>query len=644
MSQESGIPSRPNRSQLRGTLITASFLLGIAVGLPALAAESPRDAAARIAASRWNVSGAEVEVVGEAQVDGVSRFKIFDRTTGRVAGVDLAADNREVPPRVVEEKLVARRNADFIGKKEKDLVRKIEDSPANGTVGVVVWAKTPGPPPRLARDKSSPSAVEIQSFKTFHRSATQGLQELARQSGWRVKYQAEYAPLIVIEVPRAALPVLEAREEVDAIYLERTYQNELDVSVPAIDAGTVWTRGFNGLGITVAVIESGGIYYGHDNLADGRYCHPGSPNIGFHPSGVAGVIASTHGIYRGVAFGAPAILSGNAGDLLQDANAIVCTEWAMDQGARLINYSFGVDSTSALVGLDRYVDYIVRHVYVTIVKSAGNIGSTCSAPDNNVTSPGKGWNIITVGGYDDKKTVNNADDVMSNTSCYGNPASGHGDREKPEVSAPGMDIKTTSCTGPSDCTGSESGTSFAAPHVVGCATLMMDRDVSLGNWPESIKAVLMASAVVNLEGSTRLSDRDGAGGIECDSADDVIRGASGEEWHGTLVKTGFPKHHPFFVKAGQTVRVALAWNSLTGAISGSPSPTTDFLNADLDLFVISPSGALIASSNSFDNANEIVEFKASETGAYIARIFAYRFDGTEEYLALAWWAGTREKD
>jgi len=344
------------------------------------------------------------------------------------------------------------------------------------------------------------------------------------------------------------------------------------------------------------------------------------------------------------------LLSGNASSY-SDAEIIKCTDWAITNGARVINMSFGVNSSSSLVPLDRYVDYVVRNQFVTVVKSAGNIGSTCSGA-NYVTSPGKGWNIITVGNYDDKGTPSNTgtsssvddDDIISSTSCYEDPSSPNGDREKPEVAAPGTNITTTYCTSPSNCTGTGSGTSFAAPHIAGCSALLMQRNTSLQYWPESIKAVLMASAVTNLEGSTRLSEKDGAGGIECDSADAVLAGTEGMESHGTFYKSDFPKTFTFSANAGQTVRVAIAWDSTTDPATTTAAPTTDVLKADLDLGIYDSNNSWVTSSASWDNSYELVEFTAPSTGTYSANVNAYRFDGDYEYLGFAAWKGTREKN
>src|SRR6185503_10004072 len=105
--------------------------------------------------------------------------------------------------------------------------------------------------------------------------------------------------------------------------------------VPAIDAPAVWGRGIIGCGVPVAVVEDDAIFFGHTYLADGPSCNrlEDSP-IDSHASGVAGIIASTHPSFQGVAPGA-SLLSGNAKSS-KDADLIACTEWAIDNGARVI--------------------------------------------------------------------------------------------------------------------------------------------------------------------------------------------------------------------------------------------------------------------------------------------------------------------
>lgn len=602
-----------------------------------------------IAAQRLRVSDDELRVVNHVLVGDFTRLKVAHPETGRIEVVDLDAYNREVARERVEQVLATRRSRDFRGKQERELAEKVSGRPADELTTVLIWGRLPGPPPRIERPVPGQglSVVSERAFRDFHMNATRGVVDHARRQGWIVEYQAQDAPVVVAKVPNGQLQALEARGDVEAVYLGRVYREELNASVPAIDAGTVWARGFTGTGVQVAVVETGGIYFGHSNLADGTYCNTltDSP-IRDHATGVAGIIASTHSTYKGVAYGAPALLSGNAKNAT-DAEIIKCTEWAVDQGAQVINMSFGTDSTSAMAGLDRYVDYVIRNRFVTIVKSAGNKGFTCTSPDFYVTTPGKGWNVLTVGNYNDGGTASNSNDVMnmdaSGGSCYQDPASTHNDREKPEVAAPGTSITTTYCTGPSTCTGTGTGTSFSAPHVAGCAALLIQRSSALGAWPEAIRAILMASAVVNLEGDKRLSEHDGVGGIECDSADDIARGAAGFERHGVYVSTDFPMDITFSTVAGRTVRAVIAWDSTTDQLVGTTAPAADALKADLDLQVLAPDGTYVASSVSWDNSYEIVEFTAPTTGTYTATISSVRFEGDTEFVSFAWWDGTREK-
>jgi hypothetical protein len=87
------------------------------------------------------------------------------------------------------------------------------------------------------------------------------------------------------------------------------------------------------------------------------------------------------------------------------------------------------------------------------------------------------------------------------------------------------------------------------------------------------------------------------------------------------------------VRAGDRLRVALAWNShTTGA--GNLSKT-DVLRTDLDLRVIAPNGS-DAGSFTIDNAYEFVEFTIPAGGTATIDVQQTRFDGTTETYGLAW--------
>jgi Bacterial pre-peptidase C-terminal domain len=94
-----------------------------------------------------------------------------------------------------------------------------------------------------------------------------------------------------------------------------------------------------------------------------------------------------------------------------------------------------------------------------------------------------------------------------------------------------------------------------------------------------------------------------------------------------------PKVHTFGATSGQKVRVAISWASHPDT---NHPPANDDLMADLDLDVYAPSGTVVATSASFDNSYEIVEFTAPETGTYTATISAVRFVGGYEYVGFAY--------
>jgi hypothetical protein len=271
------------------------------------------------------------------------------------------------------------------------------------------------------------------------------------------------------------------------------------------------------------------------------------------------------------------------------------------------------------------------------VAAAGNAGDDpgCDGTqDGQITSPARGFNVISVGAFYDVETPGWNDDEIYECSSFLDPVSTHGDREEPDVVAPGRSIHTLAW---SDADQIPSDTSFAAPFVSGQVALLMQRDDSLKLFPETVRAVIMAAAINNIEGESRLSERDGAGGIDLHVADEVLE----NNWHTSLYLTpaSFDASDNYDLtipaQAGERVRAVIAWNS-----NPATDYSTDPLDADLDLYVLDPDGALLPGdgeySESFDNSFEIVEFDAARTGDYTLRVHEHRFDGTSEDVGVAW--------
>ena len=306
---------------------------------------------------------------------------------------------------------------------------------------------------------------------------------------------------------------------------------------------------------------------------------------------------------------------------------------AKDWGARVISLSLAGNTNSLEPdALDRFYDDMVFNTYQTVVVAAGNLGNS----NGYIGSPGKAYNVMTVGASDDKNTKTWSDDIIAPYSSYVDPLSSHNDREKPEVTAPGTNIISTTTAYP--WIGSiGSGTSYATPVVTGEVALIMERDPSLQFWPESVKAIIMASAVHNIENNTRLSEKDGAGEISADVADNITRKVNGN-WGGISYSCSSPtalELNNMSLTANVITRAVIAWNNNPGDTSSYRLQPT----ADLDLRILDRSGVVVATSASYDNNYEIVEFKPLTSGIYRLQVYKYRCSLTPKWLGWAWEKG-----
>ncbi len=225
--------------------------------------------------------------------------------------------------------------------------------------------------------------------------------------------------------------------------------------------------------------------------------------------------------------------------------------------------------------------------------------------------------MLAVGNVDLNGTSNRADDVMAPSSSFVDPTSVAGDREKPEVSAPGTNIAMLS-SGLPFAGQVATGTSFAAPMVAGAAARLVQRKPFLGVWPEQLRAIMMASAFRNVEGDTRLSDVDGAGMIAVNAAARILDAdRHGGERVDCSTFGSSRTVSTVELRQEQRLRAAISWTTDPSAPDYASRPS-----ADLDLQVRGPAGSLFSSS--FDNTSEIVDFRAPVAGTYEIRVINFR--------------------
>ncbi|GGM22415.1 peptidase [Streptomyces fumigatiscleroticus] len=282
------------------------------------------------------------------------------------------------------------------------------------------------------------------------------------------------------------------------IWLDGVVRPTLDVSVPLVGAPSAWEHGHTGKGVKVAVLDTG-IAAGHPDLkgkvdaaknftdAADTEDHAGH---GTHvASTITGSGAASGGRYQGVAPGAR-LLNGKVLDDSgrgSDSQVLAGMEWAVQQGAQVINMSLGgsypSDGTDVL---SASVNELSAASGALFVVAAGNSGT-----EESVSAPGAADAALTVASTTKR-------DTLSSFSSRGPRAGNFG--LKPEISAPGEDITAARAPGAfPDAPGDSdyvtlSGTSMATPHVAGAAAILAGEHP---DWTgQQIKAALTGSATV----------------------------------------------------------------------------------------------------------------------------------------------------
>lgn len=452
-------------------------------------------------------------------------------------------------------------------------------------------------------------------------------------------YVGDGVPSIYLPgVTRKELETLAFWPEIDAIYLvPENAGPTLGNARPTQNADLINTAGYIGTGVNVAVAEGERASFANPNLTlAGSY--DGSRPFAGHPTAVAGIIKSSHPAQRGLASGAT-VYSAN-GSYSDWGVMSAALDWARTQ-ATVINNSWYWDSPNnpTFWEADRRLDYYVRYNYDFVAVASGNFGNGCGSNFSTyVVSPAKGYNAMSVGNYEDFETLGWTGDAMSLCSSFGDPGSDTASptHAKPEVAAVGSTISSTTTSSPwIGPVGS--GTSYASPMVAALAADLIHANSSLANKPEALRAIIMATALHNIEGGSRLSDVDGTGGIVASAAATTVER---DNWASRFVdsSTTFPlTDYTQFAYAGERVRFVITWLS-----NPNVGYTSDPLPADLDLRAYRSDGTtLIASSISGSNSFEIVEFIAPASETYHFRISRFgSWSGGGTWLGVGWWRGT----
>jgi serine protease AprX len=342
----------------------------------------------------------------------------------------------------------------------------------------------------------------------------------------------------VFRIPATMLPVLEQDPDIAYVSPDRKsiHLSQEDFVLDATQSSSVINAGYTGVGIGVAVIDSG-IRANHPDLMDlntgySRVVYSQSFITGLdasdqygHGTHVAGIIAGngyvSNGYMQGVASRVNLInlrvLDANGAGT--DSAVIAAIQRAIQlksaYNIRIINLSLGrrVFESYSQDPVCQAVEQAWKSGIVVVV-AAGNFGQDNSMNTSGyatITAPGNDPYVITVGATNTHATDSTADDTTTSFSSKGPTLLDH--VIKPDLLAPGNRLVSLLASGSTLDKGYPanevnprlygsysssayyfrmSGTSMAAPITSGAVALMLERIPSLT--PDQVKARLMKTA------------------------------------------------------------------------------------------------------------------------------------------------------
>jgi serine protease AprX len=342
-------------------------------------------------------------------------------------------------------------------------------------------------------------------------------------------------PLIgghVVELPNGKLKALADDDLVARVSLDRPIVAANERTGATVGATAVRQQlGYDGTGITVAIIDSG-VSATHDDLgATSEYRikrfvdfvknRPKPTDDYGHGTHVAGIVAGngydSNGARTGIAPGADLVVLrvldatgvGRISDVITALDYVVANKDALN--IRVVNLSIGAgvfesyDTDPLTLAAKRAVD-----AGIVVVAAAGNGGRDAQGRTQyrSIQAPGNAPWVLTVGASSHMGTTDRADDAMARFSSHGPGAIDH--RAKPDIVAPGVGIESAieplstlyfahsgyllkgTIGTPYPPYLSLSGTSMSAPVVSGTVALMLQANPFLT--PNAVKAILQYTA------------------------------------------------------------------------------------------------------------------------------------------------------
>ncbi len=330
--------------------------------------------------------------------------------------------------------------------------------------------------------------------------------------------------IIEAEVTVEQLNELALRDDIDMIYPAATVTSITPAGVSSasvlsagvednlsyINAPTAWAAGYTGQGRIVCIFDTGvdGLHpalfdnwKGHDGDAAAAWFDPvgGEPfphvlpvkpgAVTYHGTATTGLVVGHDDITGdtvGVALDAKWIAAAVAD--IEGASIIDAFEWAanpdgdpnnIDDVPDVINHSWGIRDIGCQDVFYSMID-ATEALGIVNIFAAGNEGSSFPAIRNPANRANDSLDCFAVGNIDHRTSL------LSSTSSRG-PSDCNG-AIKPNVVAPGVLVRFPV---PGDTYTTNSGTSFATPHVSGLVALLREKNPNAT--PDEIKKAILTS-------------------------------------------------------------------------------------------------------------------------------------------------------
>ena len=324
----------------------------------------------------------------------------------------------------------------------------------------------------------------------------------------------DLAPMVYARVPAAKVDALAEEPSVRQVRAPAGWAPSMNVAHNAVGANWTDSRGYTGGGVVIGIVEYTRVDYSRPGLSGARLDSYRVSSTGLscphsrgqynnaaaisHVSWAAAIAVGRGSTYKGIANAARLVdvsADFNPTSDAADPRILKAVDCAILQGgAHLITMSLVQNDSSTYSTSNAYFDAVVWDHHRLIVGNGGNnyseSNSHCPGTTERVRSPGSAWNVLSVGG-----TSNDARRLWYRASgsepsyCWEDPPGHSGDvndRVKPEIVAPAQSISTYFFNG--------SGVSASTPMVAGVAAQLLDQRPSLLNFPEQMKAILLAGS------------------------------------------------------------------------------------------------------------------------------------------------------